>query len=308
MIDRRSPLSAEPHGRLQSLEALFAIATAISNETVMRYKLLATLMEERDHSPSAATFREMQRNEERRLDMLARIARSLSVEEQVPSDVARLLPREMSEAWDAVQQSTLLTPYRALAVAVTNAELAFAHYSYLAANAEKEAVARQAEALARDELAHAAELRVQRRLTYRFESCSAPRALGRTARKLADFRALNRRLMSSAASVHRSTAAGLAGVGDTEGAALVAALAEREETIAGATPSPATFRPGEAPSALLLEALAPLERASEIFEDVVASASDEALLHEAQAALEGVVEGISLVAAHLGRRPPPRAA
>lgn len=307
MNDRQPPLSAEPHGRLQSLAALFAIATTISRETVKRYKLLAALMEERGHSPRSSAFRKMQRIEERRLDVLTRLARSLSVAEQAPPDVDRLLPREMSEAWDAVQQSALLTPYRALAVAVANAELGFAYYSYLAANAANGAVARQAEALARDELAHAAELRVQRRLAYRLESCSAPRALGQTARKLPDFRALNRRLMSSAASVHRSTAAGLAGAGDTEGAALVATLAEREEAIAGAAPSPAVLRSGRVPSALLLEALAPLERASEIYEDVVTHASDEALLHEAQTALENVIEGISLIAAHAGRLSPPRA-
>lgn len=307
MTDRRPPLSAEPHGKLRSLETLFAIAIAISSETVSRYKLLAALMAERGYSSSSVTFRKMQRMEDIRLDMLVRLARSLSVDMQAPPDVARLLPREMSEAWDAVQQSSLLTPYRALAVAVANAELAFAHYSYIAANAQNETVARQAEALGRDELTHAAELRVQRRLAYHLESCAAPRALGQTARKLGDFRALNRRLMSSAAGVHRSAAAGLAGAGDTEGAALVTALAEREETIAGAAPSPPALRSGRVPSALLLEAMAPLERASEIYEDVVTHASDEALLHEAQAALERVIEGISLIAAHAGRLSPPRA-
>jgi rubrerythrin len=299
MIDRQPLLSAEPRGNVQSLEALVGVATAIEFEAVRRYRLLAALMEERGEMSAAATFRKMQKIEERHVDMLEKLARVLLLEMPAPPDVAQLLPQEISESWDVVQQSALLTPYRALTVAVANVERAFAHYSYIAARAENERVSQQAEALAREELAHAAEMRVQRRLAYHREFSLEPRALGQTARAVPDFRALDRRLMRSAASVHRSIAACLSGAGDAEGAALVASLAQREEVAAGTTTTPAAVRSGKAPAALLLEALSPLERASEIYEDVVVHASDEVLLQEAQAALERVVEGISLIAAHL---------
>ena len=64
--------------------------------------------------------------------------------------------------------SHLLTPYRALALAVRNEDRAFALYSYIAADAPDEATRKLAEELAKDELEHAHLLR-RERTAYRTE-------------------------------------------------------------------------------------------------------------------------------------------
>jgi hypothetical protein len=62
--------------------------------------------------------------------------------------------------------SALLTPYRALALAVDEAQLSFSVYAQIAALTRPREVRRQAEDLARKELARAAVLRQARRRAY----------------------------------------------------------------------------------------------------------------------------------------------
>jgi len=69
------------------------------------------------------------------------------------------------EARDPYQSS----PYRALAFAVHNEEIAFRFYTHVAAESENEAVRKYAEVLAREELGHAALLRAERRRAYHAE-------------------------------------------------------------------------------------------------------------------------------------------
>jgi len=66
------------------------------------------------------------------------------------------------------------TPYKALAFAVHNEERAFRFYSYVAASARDENVRQFAENLAKEELAHAALLRTQRRRAYHKERHHRP--------------------------------------------------------------------------------------------------------------------------------------
>src|SRR5690606_25138589 len=147
--------------------------------------------------------------------------------------------------------------------------------------------ARQAEALAREELAHAAELRVRRRRAYRqeFPHRSPGTARAAAVETLADFRELDGHLMAQAAAVHRAVARALEAAGDGPGARLVAALAERENAAAdAAAPDSAPHADsGAAPAALLQQALRPLEAASEHYETIIAAAADEDILQAAQA-------------------------
>ena len=69
------------------------------------------------------------------------------------------------EARDPYQSS----PYKALAFAVHNEEIAFRFYTHVAAESENETVRQYAEVLAREELGHAALLRAERRLAYHAE-------------------------------------------------------------------------------------------------------------------------------------------
>lgn len=294
MTDRSPLLAVEPRGRIASLEALLGLANAIEVEAVARYRQLAALMEARDEPATAAVFRDMAEIEERHVEMVAELATTLQQAVPPAQDFTWQLPPEVAESWGAIERSAQLTPYRALAIAVTNEERTFALYSYVSAHADDPVVARQAEALAREELAHAAELRVRRRLAWRRESPANGPSLAEGVASLAAFHTVDAHLQRNAAEAHRAIAAALTAAGDAESARLVAALVSREEEAAapaGGPPLRATQ--GGTPIGLLRQALQPLEAASEVYEDLVAQANDEDLLQAAQAALEQAVEGIS---------------
>lgn len=70
---------------------------------------------------------------------------------------------------EALWQSALLTPYRALSLAVRAEEHAFASYADIAAHAATPALRAQVEDLAREELEHAAILRRARRAAFHSE-------------------------------------------------------------------------------------------------------------------------------------------
>jgi hypothetical protein len=97
--------------------------------------------------------------------------------------VRRLLPPALAEADAAMEGaigSALLTPYRALAVAVEEAQRNFRTFAHIAALAEPADVRRDAERLARNELGRAAALRGARRRAYhagRPSGMSAPATL-----------------------------------------------------------------------------------------------------------------------------------
>ena len=80
-------------------------------------------------------------------------------------DLARLLPRSLSDEGAAACDLLGLTPYRVLAFAVSLAQHTFELYSYLAATADRD-VCDYAERLAGAELSRAARLRVERRRAY----------------------------------------------------------------------------------------------------------------------------------------------
>lgn len=300
MIERAPLLASEPRGKIADLDALLGLANAIEVEAVMRYGQLAALMEARGEVATAAVFRDMEAFEAHHVAMVAGLAQRLHRAMPPADRFTWRLPPEVAESWDAVQHSSLLTPYRALAIAVTNEERTFALYSYAAAHAEDAEVARQAEALAREELSHAAELRVWRRRAYRQEFAAGDRRRRDLPETLGDFQAIDARLMGEAAAVHHGIAAALAAAGDGESARLVAAIAEREAAQAGGAAAPPPVA-RDTPAALLKRALRPLETASEIYEDVVAEAAQEDLFHAAQAALHRVVEAISVLGRRLSR-------
>jgi hypothetical protein len=74
-----------------------------------------------------------------------------------------------AETMAEIKASRLTTPYRALAMAVRNEERAFAFWSYVAAFTADPEIRKAAEAMAREELAHVATLRKERRSAYHLE-------------------------------------------------------------------------------------------------------------------------------------------
>jgi rubrerythrin len=295
MTDRPQFLSTAPHDETDSLEDLLGVANAIEVEAVVRYDQLAEQMERRGEIETAAVFREMSEIEKHHVDAVARRAASLKQGVPPSPDFVWRLPQEIGGSWDEAQHSSLLTPYRALAIAVTNEERAFAYYSYIAARTSDPQVAELAEGLALDELAHAAELRVRRRLAYHREFPGSRAPAAAKIESLADFRDLERRLEQHTAEAHREIAGQLAAAGDAESAAMVMSMAPAESAAElAADRSPALEGRGEA-AALLHGAVRPLEAASEVYEDLIARAEQEDVLTAAQTALRRAVERISIL-------------
>jgi len=149
-----------------SVDELLLLARALESEAARRYSELASSMRLRDEVRLAALFDFLADIERKHAVQIAERAADLS-ERSLPE----LPPREVPESFDAeAAESSLLTPYRALAIAVRNETRAFAFYSYLAATAPEEPVRELAEELAKSELAHADLLRRERRKAYRAES------------------------------------------------------------------------------------------------------------------------------------------
>lgn len=297
MIARAQLLFAEPRGKPASLEDLLGLANAIEVEAVARYAQLADLMEQRGEHETAAVFEEMREIEKGHVDWVAQLAASRSQQLPPAADFTWRLPPELGDSWQDAQHSTLLTPYRAIAIAVTNEERAFALYSYIAANAKEPDVARQAEALAREELAHAAALRVRRRQAYHHAYPGRRPAVDGAVETPAELRALDERLARETAATLQAIGQALDAAGDPESAGLVRALAQREVAAIGDEAAmPATTAAAcvaKTPPGLLGEALRRLESVSETYEDLATRTESDELLQAAQTSLQRIVEGIA---------------
>ena len=305
MVPKPQLLTEQPLADAPSMRDLIGIAAAVEDESVRCYTLLSQEMERRGEMETAATFREMREMELGHQQEVERWA--AAHRETVPpaQEFAWRLPPEIAASWDEIRNSSLLTSYRALAVAVTNEERAFALYAYLAAHATDPQVAREAEMLAREELVHAAELRVRRRQAYRREHGSGTRIPAAPIEDVVAFRRLEQRQEASAAVLHQDLADELAAIGDHASAALVASLVRDESRSSDPIPlKPSTLPAGSSMHpgsiALLRAALRPLEQASESYEELIASATDEALLRAEQAALASVVARIALLGRRIG--------
>src|ERR1019366_359545 len=160
-------LKHEPLGRLTSADELLAIAHAVELEAGRRYRELADHMRRQGEQQLAGVFDYLARIEDKHAREIDARAVAVIGKAIDPAMVRWELPENFDEEEG---HSYLLSPYRALAMAVRNEERAFAFFSYLAANAADEGLRRLAEESARDELAHAALLRRERRKAWRDES------------------------------------------------------------------------------------------------------------------------------------------
>ena len=199
---------------------------------------------------------------------------------------------ELPENFDEEEvRSHLLTPYRALAIAVRNEERAFAFFTYLAAHADNDDVRRLAEESAKDELDHAALLRRERRKTWRsqdrHEMRGHPEAekVGSVAELLARATAIER----AAAAEHRALAAALAAKGDQTVARLFEQAAADEQS-AGDDAAARLGQPAHgpdmpravSPAQTIRDGLRILEDTFERYAQISEHSADEALLVEAQ--------------------------
>jgi rubrerythrin len=163
-------LKAEPAGTIHSPEEVFALAHAMEQEAAARYAALADEMRRLGKVDLAVVFEHLAAEERSHVDSVVRWSKSRV---GAPPDPARI-SWEGPETFDAqtiseITGSALMTPYRALSMAVRNEERAFAFWSYVAAHAYQGPIKRAAETMARQELDHVAKLRKERRRAYHEE-------------------------------------------------------------------------------------------------------------------------------------------
>lgn len=296
-INRRFPLAAP-----SSVDQLMAIAVAIEQQAALGYDRLASLVEARGEAELAATFRRLAALERRHQAGLEEWAGLSGPSDSQPIDFP--LPETFSE--EELAAGTL-TPYRALAIAVRNEEQAFSLYAYLAAMADGlPAVRQRAEALAREELHHLAQLRTLRRQAFharRGKGSSRPPV----ASTLDQLNALAAGLEQGAAKLCLAAVERLAAEGRSGAAAVLRRAGEashqRAGKLAGGGPGQASraaqaalARVGE-PTAkeALSDCLRDSEEVLETYLTVAETAKDEGLLQQALGLAEAAMARLALV-------------
>jgi len=159
-----SRIDPEKRYEVPDRATLFARARGMERESAQRYGELAEAMQRVGNTGVAAVFRRLEREELKHDEAIvgwaeAELGDIPAAEHAWETEVPDSDPLEGADPY-------LLTPYRALSIAVHNEERAFAHYSYVAANAADADTRRLAEELAAEELEHAAILRRERRKAY----------------------------------------------------------------------------------------------------------------------------------------------
>lgn len=170
LLSQTLALKAEPAGNLHSLDELFALADAMETEAVNRYSELAAEMQRQNKPDLAAVFAQLAAAEREHVNSVARWSQSRLGKAPDPTLVRWQAPETFdSEAQAEIRASRLMTPYRALSMAVRNEERTFAFWSYVAAFADDPEIKKAAEAMAREELGHVSALRKERRRAYHRE-------------------------------------------------------------------------------------------------------------------------------------------
>ena len=267
------PQQDDPGTVVGSLVELAAIIRVLRGEEKRGYADIARRLERRGATAAAHLFR--------------RLADEVVEDAEGMTD-APALPAAVTQPWEDLAGSTLLTPYRALAQAVTAAQATFTYASYLAARTPDPAVQRAAERQAQEQLRRAADLRRWRREAWRQEREHRPPPV----RSCAELAHAAAPMLAEAAAVH-ATLADAAEAGEPERADRLRRMAAAEAQEAGdawpAAPLP-SLPLDLGPEQRRERALVPLERLFELFEAAAAQASDEALLAAAQTGLATITK------------------
>lgn len=161
-----SLLKQEPPEPVQSVDELLAIAHAMEYEAATHYSDLAERMRSEGNKALADVFDHLAEEERGHIDSLKRWSET---EAGRPPDAARIrwtIPQTFDDEGASITAPRLLSAYRTLSMAVRNEERAFAFWTYVMAQAQRDDVRRAAEAMAREELQHVATLRRERRRAY----------------------------------------------------------------------------------------------------------------------------------------------
>jgi rubrerythrin len=235
--DNMGQLEQEPSRKIASLAELFALLHVMEAEAAARYAGFASRMRAIGSPAVASVFEQLAAEEAEHVGMARQLSERRTGAPPPPLPRDLLPPAAFTpEAEAELVGSHLLTPYRALSLAVAGEERAFAFWSYVAAHADDGAVRALAESIAHEELSHAARLRQERRLAYRAEERGRER-VGAADRL--------RAAASGEAALAQTLAAAAAGEATPERRAALqqladesAAMAREVRSLAGETPSP----------------------------------------------------------------------
>ncbi|MCW9032274.1 MAG: ferritin family protein [Gammaproteobacteria bacterium] len=155
---------------------LMSIALEAEREAIRRYTKLVSMMRKGNNESSAALFERMvtEEVEHERLLLEWMEQEGIEVNSQI-EPISWSDPNVSTTYNDEAHDPFFSSPYKALAFAVHNEEIAFRFYTHVAANSDNETVRKYAEILAKEELGHAALLRAERRYAYHAERESKPR-------------------------------------------------------------------------------------------------------------------------------------
>ncbi len=149
---------------------LMSIALQAEREAIRRYTQLADTMRKSNNESTAELFERMVTEEVEHERLLIQWMAQEGIDENPNIPPISWKDPQVSTAYnDEAHDPYYSTPYKALAFAVHNEEIAFRFYTHVEANSKNEAVRKYAEILAREELGHAALLRAERRLAFHKE-------------------------------------------------------------------------------------------------------------------------------------------
>lgn len=157
-----------------TVDEMLAVAQAMEREAADRYALLANCMRRVDQNEIAELLAGLAAEERDHVDHIEQLA--LRRLHRMPdANLARSeLPATFGQV-DDVGAAALLSPYRALSIAVRCEERAFVFWTYVASQVDDSALRELAETFGRQELIHAAKLRRARRKAYHAERVERPR-------------------------------------------------------------------------------------------------------------------------------------
>lgn len=159
-----SSLKSEPAGHLHSMGEFFALARAMEADAVRRYAETATALRQQDAVDLADIFDALATTEREHVERVMEWA----VDHKgatIAADSPWPIPDTFDISPEEIAQSSLMTPYRAFALAVRYEERSFAFWTYVAAHAEG-AIKEAAERMAREQLEHVSLLRQDRRKAF----------------------------------------------------------------------------------------------------------------------------------------------
>ncbi len=155
---------------VKSTSDLMSIALQAEREAIRRYTELGTAMRDAGNESAAVLFERMVAEEQEHERLLLEWMAQENIQENSDIPEVKWSDPNISTTYnDEARDPYQSSPYRALAFAVHNEEIAFRFYTHVAAESEDETVRNYAEVLAREELGHAALLRAERRRAYHAE-------------------------------------------------------------------------------------------------------------------------------------------